>query len=396
VGYKDKKIINVCMIAYTEYYTDARIKSYVTGLNDNGIKVYLYCLKDSFSKKDSENNLNLIFLQNKYQGKNALLYIFFYLFFFIKAFFAVSIGFFKYKFDVVHVHNMPDFIVFCAFVPKIFGKKIILDMHDVMTATFDTKFHGIGNKVIRKIILLQSIISTFFSDVLICTNKSQLIYLENEGLKSENTKIFLNLPNANYFRKRTIIPNNNYFSLIYHGTITERLGLDLIVKAVELASKHIDVRLSIIGDGELKNELIEYCKFNNLFYDIVVFYPFIPVNKLQKELKKHDAGIIGNRKSELTQKIMLPVKLMEYIAVGLPVISPNLEVIREHIDEDMVLYYEADDVKDMANKILLLSKDSKLRENIIANSQRFFKSYNWERQKMEYVGLIKSLIGEDK
>jgi glycosyltransferase involved in cell wall biosynthesis len=389
---KDNKAINICMIAYTEYYTDARIKSYIMGLNDNSINVYLYCLEDSFSKKDTNNKLKLIYLQKKYQGKNAILYIFFYLLFFIKAFFIVSLGFFKYKFDVIHVHNIPDFIVFCAIIPKIFGKKIILDMHDVMTATFDTKFSGIGKKIIRGIILFQSKISILFSDVLVCANKGQMSYMISEGMKCDNTKIFLNLPNTNYFRRRSAFPNNNYFSLIYHGTITERLGLDLIVKAVELASKHIEVKLSVIGDGELKNELIEYCKSNNLINNIVVFSPFIPVNKLQEELEKHDAGIIGNRNSELSQKIMLPVKLMEYIAVGLPVVSPNLEVIREYIDEDMMLFYSADDVKDMATKIILLSKDSKLRENIIENSQRFFESHNWEKQKEEYVGLIKSLI----
>src|SRR5438105_10268038 len=31
------------------------------------------------------------------------------------------------RYDVIHVHNMPDFLVFCALVPKLLGAKIILE-----------------------------------------------------------------------------------------------------------------------------------------------------------------------------------------------------------------------------------------------------------------------------
>ena len=36
------------------------------------------------------------------------------------------------RYDIVHVHNMPDFLVFSALVPKLFGSKVLLDLHDPM------------------------------------------------------------------------------------------------------------------------------------------------------------------------------------------------------------------------------------------------------------------------
>src|SRR6266481_533216 len=36
----------------------------------------------------------------------------------------------KQKFDVVHVHNMPDFLVFAALIPKMSGARVILHVQD--------------------------------------------------------------------------------------------------------------------------------------------------------------------------------------------------------------------------------------------------------------------------
>lgn len=381
------------MIAYAEYFTDARIKSYVESLIKNNVKVILYCLYDNESKGEENKFFSVKYLGKKYQGKNILLYVISYLFFALKAFYSVSYGFFKYRFDVVHVHNIPDFIVFCALTPKLFGRKIILDMHDVMTSTFDIKFSGFSKKVIRSIILLQSKISLLFSSALICVNKSQLKYVEDEGLKCKNTLIILNLPYGKFFSLRKSEPNNEYFRLIYHGTITERLGLDIIVKAVEIASQSIRVKLTLIGEGELKTSLIRYCEERKLLNDIVIFKPFIKVENLQKEIEKHDCGVIGNRKSELTDKIMLPVKMMEYLAVGLPVVAPDLQVIKDHFEEDIVMYYTSDDIAGLAERIILFSKNAELRKEFVNKSKRFFDLYNWDKQEKKYVELIEELAG---
>ena len=46
----------------------------------------------------------------------------------------------KRKYDLVHVHNVPDFLVFSAWLPKLAGTKIILDIHDILPEFFANKF----------------------------------------------------------------------------------------------------------------------------------------------------------------------------------------------------------------------------------------------------------------
>src|SRR6185312_5770487 len=44
------------------------------------------------------------------------------------------------RYDFVHVHNMPDVLVFSALVPKILGAKVVLDLHDPMPELMQTIF----------------------------------------------------------------------------------------------------------------------------------------------------------------------------------------------------------------------------------------------------------------
>ncbi len=56
------------------------------------------------------------------------------------------------KYDLVHVHNMPDFLVFAAAVPKLMGSKTILDIHDIVPELYCSKFGISSNSVVFKLI----------------------------------------------------------------------------------------------------------------------------------------------------------------------------------------------------------------------------------------------------
>src|SRR5439155_23006862 len=46
------------------------------------------------------------------------------------------------RYDVVHVHNPPDFLVAAALVPKVFGARVVFDVHDLSTHMFGARFHA--------------------------------------------------------------------------------------------------------------------------------------------------------------------------------------------------------------------------------------------------------------
>ena len=394
---RNKKHKKICILAYAEYYTDARIKAYVNTLLSQGdeYEIDVICLYDKFSKNDK--NLKFHFIGKKYQGNSVLLYLINYFLFFIKSFFKFFLLNLKKRYNIIHVNNQPDFIVFCALPAKITGGKIILDMHDIMIAAIISKFNKDKNSLIFKLTKLQTKISIKIADVLILADHSQKEFLQENNINHKRTYVFLNLPDDKLFFKRTYLPKyNGYLSLVYHGTISYRLGTDFIVKAVKEASNFVDLKCTIIGNGEQKEELINYCVKETLLNRIVFFKDFIPVEDLQREIEKYDIGIIGNRKTIIAEKCMLPVKLIEYLAIGLPVISPRLQIIQRYFDDDILFYYEPENIEDLKKLIINLAQNERLRFSKNEGANKFFKMYNFKKQYQDYIKLIENLSEKNK
>jgi len=48
---------------------------------------------------------------------------------------------FSTRYQLIHVHSVPDFLVFAAIVPKLLGTPVVLDIHDVLPEFYASKFH---------------------------------------------------------------------------------------------------------------------------------------------------------------------------------------------------------------------------------------------------------------
>src|SRR4051794_6186144 len=71
---------------------------------------------------------------------------------------------FKHRFNVVHVHNLPDFLVFAALVPKVLGARLILHIQDPMPELMSVKAGGMRGRVTVALTKIQERISTAFAD----------------------------------------------------------------------------------------------------------------------------------------------------------------------------------------------------------------------------------------
>jgi hypothetical protein len=129
--------MNVCMLAYAHYMNDARIKSYVRTLEGAGHRVDVIALRaDGESRRETGATGTVFRLMDKYQGQSTVMYAFSYLLFFVKALILLAYRCLRNRYEVVHIHNMPNALVFAAGVPKIFGARLMLDVHDLMTVNY--------------------------------------------------------------------------------------------------------------------------------------------------------------------------------------------------------------------------------------------------------------------
>jgi hypothetical protein len=172
------------MVAYTDYIFDARVRREAETLAANGFRVM--CLKVRNGDEPQQYVMNGVEIRElnipKYQGKSAFAYLRSYLRFLIAGS-AVCLGLLlKGDLDVVHVHNLPDFLVFTGLLPRLAGRKVILDVHDSVPETFASKFSGAS--LTWKALCFEERLSSLVAHRVICVNHPQRDALVGRGIPS--------------------------------------------------------------------------------------------------------------------------------------------------------------------------------------------------------------------
>jgi glycosyltransferase involved in cell wall biosynthesis len=382
------------MLAYAHYFNDARIKAYVRTLEDRGHRVDVIALRaDGESAVQATPTGTIFRVMSKYQGQSTLMYAWSYLKFFLKSALLLARRSFRHRYEVVHVHNMPNVLVFAAVVPKMRGARVMLDVHDLMTANYMAKFNAGENDLPVRVLKIEQRLSAMFAEHVFCADHNQKDYLvEHCGLARQKITVLMNLPNIELFRspalEKTPEKKNGVFRIVYHGTIAHRLGIDLIVKAMARVAGRIPAELWIYGSGDYLPEALALSSQLGLEDRVHFSRAFFPVEQISEIVSGMDLGIVGNRRNLACDRYMLPVKLLEYVYLGVPVVAPRLEVIARYFDDTMVRYYEPENVEQMADSIVELFHNREERERQARTAATFYQRHNIETQAARYLDLL--------
>src|SRR5262249_55793066 len=144
----------------------------------------------------------------------------------------------KQKYNVIHVHNMPDFLVFSAFIPKFLGAKVVLEVQDVSPELMAAKAKGRLRNVILRIATWQERVSAAFAHHVITVGWPFEELLLKRGVPAKKLTSILNSADPRLFplarRTEPLIEapsEERPLILMYHGTATERNGLDTAIRA---------------------------------------------------------------------------------------------------------------------------------------------------------------------
>jgi glycosyltransferase involved in cell wall biosynthesis len=373
---------HVCMIAYTSYTTECRGRLEAEALVNMGYDVTFLVLKESSSPRTySDGRVTVRELNvRKYRGESFARYIFSYLAFVVLAFVACTRLFLSRNLDAVHVHNMPDFLVFAAFVPRLCGCKLVLDIHDSMPETYAGKF-ATNSRILWEILRMEERLCCWFANRVVCVNHVQRQVLVDRGISQEKIAVILSIPKFTPLERPPAHAGKvETFRMVYHGTISMRLGIDLAVEAVSrLASRIPELEFHIYGSGEdlpfVKQRAKDLGVDNRVFFNGIVDW-----DRLPEELITMDAGIVANRRNIATE-LMLPAKLMDYVSLGIPVVAPHLKAIDYYFSPDMISPFEPEDIHGMCEAIMLLYADKAQRMHQAMLAKRFLEKYRWDKKE---------------
>ena len=193
----------VLMIAYTYYQSDPRVIREAEAAAGAGFEVDFFALRREGDPLVQEiRGVRVHHLrQRRYRGKGHLRYLLSYLEFFLRCLFKATTFFLSRHYRVIHVNNMPDFLVFCTLIPKVLGAKVVLDIHDPMPNTFASKFKSGERGFFFRLLLWQERLSVWYADRTLTVHEPvKAGVLVKHGLRPDSIHTICNFADEEVFR----------------------------------------------------------------------------------------------------------------------------------------------------------------------------------------------------
>ncbi|WP_440880897.1 glycosyltransferase [Tenacibaculum sp. C7A-26P2] len=214
-------------------------------------------------------------------------------------------------------------------------------------------------------------------DGIICSST----FLQNQKIKlNKNTFVVRNGVNFNLFSKAKKNFSNSKKGLKkvgYIGSIDYRFDIELMEYIINL---YPEIIFEFTG-SILRNEVVKKLKQ----FDNVEFLPAISPHDVPKILATYDAGIIPYNNLEINKGIY-PLKINEYLAVGLPVIMTNFAPLQEF---EPVISISKNKNEFAANLYSEITNDS---EDLINRRIEFAKNNSWKNRAQKFERILSELF----
>ncbi|CDN41882.1 glycosyltransferase [Paenibacillus sp. P22] len=248
---------------------------------------------------------------------------------------------------------------------RITGKKIVTDM---LISDYDTLVND--RKLASKISLRAF---RFYLNDWLCLKLSNLIICDTENHKQffevffkvrSKKMIVIPVGAEDIFKPMSFYSQENIFNILFYGGFSPLHGIEHIIEAANILKDHKDIRFTLIGSGQTRENMIQLAteyQLNN-----INFIDSKPYLTLPLDIAKADVGLGIFGASEKVKRV-IPNKVYQLAACGKPIITLRTPAIEAMFDggENILLVYERDDLgKQIADNILLLKENRALREKI--------------------------------
>ena len=385
----------VVIVGFTYYPDDPRIRRQAEALVEDGYRVSVLCLRRPGETASAEfNGVRIVRLPVTKQRQSVASYVKGYAFFFLHALAALSLMHLRERLSLVQFFNIPDFLVFSAILPKLFGTPLVFDYRDAMPDQYVSKY-GLPWRH-PTIVLLCAIerAAMRFCDHVVTVHEPYRRLAIERGARPEEVSIFMNFPDPNLFDRAKYadrVPEDRRFRVMYHGTIAPRFDLDTVLQAVKILQPRIPcLEVEIIGDGDARESLRAQAR--RLGIDQIVSIPGpIPLNEVPARIARADVGL-APAKPDMLEDLVLSTKLLEYLAMGKPVVASRRTILLDYVGEEALLYYDSGDAAGLAERIHRLYLDSGERSRLLAAGDAFMQRYPWREIKRQYLQVVANLV----
>jgi glycosyltransferase involved in cell wall biosynthesis len=391
----------VAMVVFSGYPSDPRPRRAAEALASQGMEVDLICLAtdDNELKREVSNGIRIRRIPVPRSRGSVFTYLFEYGAFLLASGLILAVRSLTRRYDLVYVHNMPDILVFSAFVPKLFGAKVILDLHDpmpeLMTTIYGLEPQSLGVRVLQRFERR----SIAFADAVVTVNRACANLFTSRSCPSKKMNVVMNLPDEQIFSLRSPQIGNSPssdstkpFVIMYHGSLVERNGLDLAVEALAEVRKSIpNAQLRIYGWKNAFLERVMRLVEEKELQEAVIYLGPKSLEQLVEVIEECDLGVIPNRVSIFTE-LNTPTRIFEYLALGKPAIAPRAPGIVDYFDDASLFLFKLGSAEDLARSIEYVFSHPAEVVNIVKRGQEVCRERSWSKERLRLISLVSALL----
>jgi glycosyltransferase involved in cell wall biosynthesis len=389
------------VLLFSYYPADPRPRRAAEALAREGVLIDVICLRKNVEEPRREiiNGVNVFRVPLRRRRGGKIRYIGQYSIFILRSFLHLAFRSIFRRYDFVHVHNMPDVLVFSALVPKARGAKIILDLHDPMPELMMSIYNlGAERHFVRWLKRLEKL-SISFAHLILTPNKAFQELFISRGCPSEKIQIIMNSPESDVFDPskydsltRTNGNGEKPFKIMYHGLIAERHGLDTALDAIaRLRSVIPTLEFHIFGDRTPYMSKVDAQVQKLGLRSCVHYHGYRPQTEIAKNIRSIDLGIIPNRRSPFTE-INMPTRIFEYLAMDKPVVVPDTRGIRDYFGAESALFFEPGDPQSLGDAILDVYRNPQKVDSILARGRTVYEAHQWEMHRVQFLDRVSVLL----
>jgi glycosyltransferase involved in cell wall biosynthesis len=393
-----RRPLRVAMVSYSFYETDNRVLRYASTLAKRGDHVDVFALRGP--DKAAEEVLDGVHV-HRLQGrvlneKNQFSYAWRISQFLFRAAIQVSTHDLRQRYDLLHIHSVPDFMVFSALLPKLRGTPVILDIHDILPEFYASKFTaGKKSRLFNFLVGVERFSCRFASHVIIANDiwRERLI---SRSIPTEKCTVILNSPDRSIFAQPDGMSKPNFqngnFLMLYPGSLNWHQGLDIAIRAfAKVAKNQPHAQFHIYGQGPSKSALLDLIKELKL-ENQVKLPPTRSLQEIAQIMGKADLGVVPKRKDNFGNEAF-STKILEFMAVGVPVIVSDTMIDKYYFNDSTVKFFRSGDEDDLARCMREMIENPSDRLRQIENASRFVSTVDWSAKQSDYLDLVDRLAG---
>jgi glycosyltransferase involved in cell wall biosynthesis len=385
--------LRVCHVVYSFYDTDYRVRRYATSLARRGDHVDVIALRRGAQSRDEVvDGCHVSRLQTRSKDERGPLgYLAKVVLFLMRAAAVVASRHAKQRYDIVHVHNLPDFLVFAALIPRLTGARVILDIHDAFPELYVTKFNTRpGSRFHRLLLGIERLCCRAADHVIVANHIWGERIVARAGLDGRSS-VVLNCPELSLFRPQESRPTirGTRVRFLYPGSLSAHQGLETAIRAFAIAAPRLpDAEFHIYGEGPHRASL-EALTSELGVNERVRFHAPVPVEKLPQVMADADFGVEPKSATGFSNEA-LSTKVLEFMACGVPVILSRTLAHSRYFPKDLVRFVPPGDCEALALAMVELSQtppDSRA----VGRARAFASTYGWETRVEEYYAIVDEL-----